>query len=59
MVIPFDAVGGIHSLTALLMDEAKYAAAHGGKKFVRPVRLPLYDKLIADDAPIVVRVRAA
>ena len=23
MVIPFDAVGGIHSLTALLMDEAK------------------------------------
>jgi len=58
MVIPFDTVGGIHSLTALLMDEAKYAAAHGGKKFVRPVRLPLYDKLIAEDAPIVVRVRA-
>jgi hypothetical protein len=40
------------------MDEAKYATAHGGKKFVRPVRLPLYDKLIADDAPTVVRVRA-
>ena len=47
MVIPFDAVGGIHSLTALLMDEAKYATAHGGNKFVRPVRLPLYDELIA------------
>ena len=58
MVIPFDAVGGIHSLTALLMDEAKYAVAHGGNKFVRPVRLPLYDKLIPDDAPTVVRVRA-
>jgi hypothetical protein len=57
MVIPFDAVVGIHSLTALLMDEAKYAVAHGGKKFVRPVRLPLYDKLIPDDAPTVVRVR--
>jgi hypothetical protein len=58
MVIPFDAVGGVHSLTALLMDEAKYATAHGGNKFVRPVRLPLYDELIADDAPTVVRVRA-
>ena len=58
MVIPFDAVGGIHSLTALLMDEAKYATAHGGNKFVRPVRLPLYDEHIADDAPTVVRVRA-
>jgi len=58
MVIPFDAVGGIHSLTALLMDEAKYATAHGGHKFVRPVRLPLYDKLIADDAQTVVHVRA-
>ncbi len=34
MVIPFDAVGGIHSLTALLMDEAKYAAAHGGKNHI-------------------------
>ena len=49
MVIPFDAVGGIHSLTALLMDEAKYAVAHGGNKFVRPVRLPLYNELILDD----------
>ena len=29
MVIPYDAVGGIHSLTALLTDDAKYAAAHG------------------------------
>jgi len=50
MVIPFDAVRGIHSLTALLMDEAKYATGHGGNKFVCPVRLPLYDELIADDA---------
>ncbi len=40
MVIPFDTVGGIHSLTALLMDEAKYAVAHGGNKFVRPVPYP-------------------
>ena len=39
------------------MDEAKYAVAHGGKKFVRPVCLPLYDKLIPDDAPTVARIR--
>ena len=58
MVIPFDAVGGIHSLTPLLMDEAKYAVAHGGKKFIFPVRLSLYDKLIPDDAPTVVCVCA-
>jgi len=58
MVIPFDAVGGIHSLTVLLMDEAKYAVAHGGNKFFPPVRLPLYDELVPDDAPTVVRVRA-
>ena len=29
MVIPFDAVGGIHSLTALLMDEANMLPATG------------------------------
>ena len=58
MVIPFDAVGGIHSLTALLTDDAKYASAHGGNAFIRPVRLPLYDASIPDDAPTVVRVRA-
>ncbi len=28
MVIPFNAFGVIHSLTALLTDEAKYAATH-------------------------------
>jgi hypothetical protein len=58
MVIPYDAVGGIHSLTALLTDDAKYAAAHGGNAFVRPARLPLYDLNIPDDAPTVVRVRS-
>ena len=58
MVIPFDAVRGIHSLTALLTDDGKYAAAHGGHSFVRPVRLPLYDEGIPDDAPTVVRVRS-
>jgi hypothetical protein len=55
MVISFDAVGGIHSLTALLTDDSKYAATHGGHS---PVRLPLYDLNIPDDAPTVVRVRS-
>jgi hypothetical protein len=58
MVIPFDLLGGVHSLTALLTDDAKYAAAHSGMTFMRPKGLPLYDDTIADDASTVVRVRA-
>ena len=58
MVIPYDQLGGIHSLTAILTEAAKYEADHGNATFVRPVRLPLYDKNIADDATTVVRVRA-
>ena len=58
MIIPFDAVGGIHSLTALLTEPAKYAAAHGGTQFLRPARLLLYDATIPDDAATVVRVKA-
>jgi hypothetical protein len=40
------------------MDDTKYAATHGGHSFVRPVRLPLYDLNIPDNAPTVVRVRS-
>ena len=58
MVIPYDQLKGIHSLTAILAEAAKYKAEHGNAKFVRPSRLPLYDKNIADDATTVVRVRA-
>jgi len=58
MVISYDQLKGIHSLTAILTEAAKYKAEHGNAKFVRPVRLPLYDKNIADDAITVVRVRA-
>jgi hypothetical protein len=58
MVIPYDQLNGIHSLTAILTEAAKYEAEYGHNKFVRPVRLPLYDKNIADDATTVVRVRA-
>jgi hypothetical protein len=58
MVIPYDQLNGIHSLTAILMEAAKYEAEHGNNTFVCPVRLPLYDKNITDDATTVVRVRA-
>ncbi len=58
MVIPYDQLGGIHSLVAILTEATKYEADHGNKKFVRPQRLPLYNDTIADDATIVIRVRS-
>jgi hypothetical protein len=58
MVIPYDQLNGIHVLMAILADAAKYELEHGNKTFVRPIRLPLYDKDIANDATTVVRVRA-
>jgi hypothetical protein len=58
MVIPFDLLGGVHSLTALLTYDTKYAAAPGGMTFVRPKRLPLYDDTITDDASTLVCVYA-
>jgi hypothetical protein len=58
MVIPYDQLNGIHSLTAILTEAVKYEAEHGNYKFVHPSRLPLYDKNIADDATTVIRVRA-
>ncbi len=50
MVISYDQLKGIHSLTAILMEAAKYEADHGNAKFVCPVRLPLYNKNITNDA---------
>ena len=43
---------------SVLTDEAKYATAHNGNRFVRRTRLPLFYANIPDDAPTVVRVRA-
>ncbi len=40
MVIDYDQLKGINSLTAILTEAAKYKADHGNKKFVRPSRLP-------------------
>ncbi len=39
-VIPYDQLNGLHSLTAILTEAAKYEAEHGNAKFVRPVRPP-------------------
>ena len=41
MEIPYDRLGGVHSLTAILTDPGRYATNHGGSTFVRPSRLPL------------------
>ncbi len=56
MVISYDQLKRIHSLMAILTEAAKYEAEHGNAKFVRPVRLPLYNKNIADNATTDVRV---
>ena len=58
MEIPYDQLGGVHSLTAIITDSVRYAADHGGNAFTRPTRLPLYDTTIPDDATTVVRVRS-
>ena len=41
---------------AILTEPGRYAADHGGSTFVRPSRLPLYNKNVADDAKTVVQV---
>ena len=58
MEVPYDQLGGVHSLTSLITDDVRYAAEHGGNAFKRPIRLPLYDTSIKDDATTVVCVRA-
>ncbi len=56
MEIPYDQLGGTHSLVGILMEATRYAADHGGATFVRPLCLPLYDATIADNATTAVRV---
>jgi hypothetical protein len=58
MEIPYNQLGGVHSLMTILMDAARYTTDHGGRAFKRPDRLPLYDSSIAYDATTVVHVRA-
>jgi hypothetical protein len=58
MEIPYNQLGGIHSLTAILVDAARYASDHGGNAFKHPNCLPLYQSSIADDATMVMCIRA-
>jgi hypothetical protein len=58
MEIPYDQLGGVHSLTAIITDGVRYAADHGGNVFRRPARLPLYNGSITDNATTVVCIRA-
>ena len=57
MDIPYDHLGGVHSLTGLITETTTYAAEHGNFAFVRPLRLPLYNANIPDNATTVVRVK--
>jgi hypothetical protein len=50
MEVPYNQLGGVHSLTSLITDNVRYAAEHGGNSFKRPVRLPLYNTSIKVDA---------
>jgi hypothetical protein len=57
MVIPYDKMNRVHSLTAILTEAVKYKANHGAK-FARPAHLLLYEKTIADDTTTVVCICA-
>jgi hypothetical protein len=57
MVIPYDKLNGVHSLTAILAKAVKYKADHGAK-FVCPACLPPYHKTIVDNAMTVVCICA-
>jgi hypothetical protein len=56
--IPYDQLGGTHPLVGILTDATRYAANYGSATFVRPLRLPLYDATIANNATTVVCVCA-
>jgi hypothetical protein len=58
MEIPYNQLGGTHSLVEILTDAKRYAANHGGATFIRPLRLPFYNVTIANDATTVICVCA-
>ncbi len=57
MVIPYNQLNKVHSLMAILTKAVKYEANHGAK-FICPACLPLYNKMIADNARTVICVHA-
>jgi hypothetical protein len=58
MEIPYNQLGGTHSLLGILADAMRYTANHGGATFIHPLRLPLYDATIANNATTVIHVCA-
>jgi hypothetical protein len=58
MDVPYDQLGGVHSLMAIITEGVRYAVEHVGNSFKRPVRLPFYSGSIKDDATTAIRVRA-
>jgi hypothetical protein len=57
LIIPYNQLNRVDSLTAILTKAVKYEANHGAKS-VCPACLPLYDNMIADDTTTVVHVCA-
>jgi hypothetical protein len=57
MIIPYNQLNGVHSLTAILTKAVKYEANHGAE-FVHLACLPPYDKTIDDNAMTFVHVCA-
>jgi hypothetical protein len=57
MVIPYNQLNGVHSLTAILTKAVKYKTNHGAN-FVCLAHLPLFDKTIAYNATTVIPVCA-
>jgi hypothetical protein len=56
MFIPYDQLKGVHSLMAIPTEAAKYKADHGASKFIKPSRLLLYNRNIANNATTVICV---
>jgi hypothetical protein len=57
MVIPYNQLNGVHSLSAILTEAVKYKTYYGAA-FVCLACLPLYDKMIAGNAATVVCIHA-
>ncbi len=57
VVIPYDQLNKVHSLTAILTKAVKNKANHGAK-FVCSACLPLYNKTIADNATKAICINA-
>jgi hypothetical protein len=53
MVIPYNQLNGVHSLMAIFTKAVKYKTNQGAR-FLCPARLPLHDKLIANNTTTVV-----